>query len=74
MTDRLPTPLRDALWSVFAESLVCGYDSEGLAEILLGAAHATITQKHGPAVAAAWLSEKAAQAEAEAAANAARKH
>lgn len=74
MTDRLPTPLRDAIWGVYTEGLACGLAEEGLAEVLIGAAHALVTRKHGAAVAAEWLAEKAAQAEAEAAATAGRKH
>lgn len=74
MTDRLPTPLRDAIWGVYTEGLACGLAQEGLAEVLLGAAYALVTHAHGPAVAAEWLAVAAAQAEAEAAATAGRKH
>ena len=74
MTDRLPTSLRDALWGVYTEGLACGLAQEGLAEVMLGAAYALVIQAHGPAIAPAWLAEKAIQAEAEAAATAGRKH
>lgn len=66
MTDRLPISLRDAIWDVYAEGLACGLAQEGLAEVLLGAAYALVTHKHGSAVAAEWLADKALHAEAEA--------